>query len=191
MKIHPFKPLIPRTATKLLVGTLPPEGVTFYFSNSPNTRLWDILKAISENSNSIGRGGNLLSNSQKTGILKSLNIGITDIIYGYERDDMNSTKDKHIIPLQYNDLLQLAVDHNINELLFVYGSAFSWFMHSIEKSTPVKILRLKRYPLVETMKIEFKGKSIKCIQLPSPLNRGTKGQTLQYKLAVYRKHIVG
>ncbi len=42
MRLHPFKPIIPDNAKKLLIGTLPPESAPFYYSNSSNTRLWDI-----------------------------------------------------------------------------------------------------------------------------------------------------
>ena len=191
MKTHPFKPLIPKTATKLLIGTLPPEGVNFYFSNSSNTRLWDILKAIREKSDFVGSGGILLSNREKIDILTNLNIGISDIIYGYERDDLKSTKDTHIHPKVYKDLLELAIDHNIQELLFVYGNAFKWFLHSLEKTEPVRVRKLRHYDISEEKIIEFKGKTIRCILLPSPLNRGTKGQTLQFKLDVYRRYILG
>jgi G:T/U-mismatch repair DNA glycosylase len=191
MRTHPFPPLIPPSSTKLLVGTLPPEGVRFYFSNSSNTRLWDILKAIYEKSTVVCKGGNALSDREKTNILSNLNLGISDIIYKYERDDLASTNDKHINPKAYNDLLELAAVHNITALLFVYKNAFRWFLHSLDKTTPVKIRKLKRYGLQDEQVIEYRGRSIRCVQLPSPLNRGQKGQTLQFKLEVYRKHIVG
>src|SRR5689334_10599655 len=99
MPTHPFHPLFSKETRKLLIGTLPPEQVPFYFSNSSNTRLWDILKAIREKSDEVGRGGNNLSNAEKVKILDSLKIGISDIIYKYERDEYYSTKDKHIAPL--------------------------------------------------------------------------------------------
>lgn len=192
MKQHPFKPQISKETKKLLVGTLPPEGVPFYFSNSSNTRLWDILTAIKDNEKQIGSGGNHLSDDKKKDMLEQLGIGISDIIYRYERDQHNSVKDEHIDPKEYNDLRQLAVDNNIEELLFVYQSAFKWFLHSIEKSTPVRLNKLKGTYLVgQQQSIEFKGKTIKCTLLPSPLNRGRKDETLVSKLAIYRKYIIG
>jgi len=192
MGTHPFKPQISKATKKLLIGTLPPENVTFYFSNSPNTRLWDILTAISEESTYVGKGGNGLSINRKIEILDILGIGIGDIIYKYERDDPNSTKDKHIEPKEYKNLLQIAADNDIDELLFVYQSAFKWFLHSLKKVEPVRLSKLRsRYVNGTEQEVNFQGKVIKCILLPSPLNRGRKGETLERKLAFYRKYILG
>lgn len=192
MKTHPFKPLISKETKKLLVGTLPPEDVSFYFSNSSNTRLWDILKAISEGAIAVGKGGNLLTTTEKIQILESLQIGINDVIYKYLRDDYYSTKDNHIAPKQYADLLQRAFDNEITELLFVYQSALKWFIHSLEKTEPVRLQKLKaKYSIGFQEEIIFRGRRIKCILLPSPLNRGRKGETLDFKLAIYRKYLLG
>jgi G:T/U-mismatch repair DNA glycosylase len=192
MRKHPFEPLISNQTKKIIVGTLPPEGARFYFSNSSNTRLWDILKALKDDSSTVGKGGNDLSNNEKIEILNILKIGISDIIYGYYRDDYRSTEDKHIDPHEYNDLLGLAVNNNIKELLFVYQSAYKWFIHSLEKVRPVRLVRLQsRYNIGSQEPIVFEGETIKCTLLPSPLNRGSKGQTLSFKLEFYRKHILG
>ncbi|MFT3827080.1 MAG: hypothetical protein QM731_24355 [Chitinophagaceae bacterium] len=191
MAIHPFDPQISSVTKKLLIGTLPPETANFYFSNSSNTRLWDILKSLSENSDNIGIGANNFNRDRKKEILDNLRIGICDIIYKYDRKIEKSTKDVHIIPKEYKDLLQLAIDNNINELLFVYQSAYKWFMHSLRKVEPVRIVRLKdKYTIGLQPAIMFKGERIKCVLLPSPLNRGTKGQTLQFKLSFYKKFIL-
>jgi G:T/U-mismatch repair DNA glycosylase len=192
MKTHPFKPLVSTSTTKLLIGTLPPEDVTFYFSNSSNTRLWDILRAINNRTSTIGQGGNRLSDIEKIKVLENLNLGISDIIFGYERDDYESTKDKDIQPKEYNDLLKLAHENGIAELLFVYQSALKWFVHSLKNESPVRLNKIREKYVVGPQKdIIYKGRSIKCVLLPSPLNRGRKGETLEYKLSYYKKYILG
>jgi G:T/U-mismatch repair DNA glycosylase len=108
MKTHPFKPLIPTGAKKLLVGTLPPESATAYFSNSANTRLWDILTSNDQNLSEVCSGTNKLSQTEKEKLLQRLKVGISDIIFQYDREEPDSTKDNHIIPRKYNDLIQLA-----------------------------------------------------------------------------------
>ena len=191
MRYHPFLPQITTSTRKLLVGTLPPEGVKFYFTYSSNTRLWDILKSISENIEYISKGSNNLSNAEKVEILNNLKIGISDIIYGYERDNLRSTKDKDIDPKKYNDLLQLAVDNNITELLFVYQSAYKWFTHSLKKLEPVRLRKIRsKFDIGLQEEIKYQGKTIKCILLPSPLNRGRKGETLIFKIGFYKKYIL-
>lgn len=192
MNTHPFKPLVSSSTKKLLIGTLPPEGVTFYFSNSSNTRLWDILSALNNQTPIIGQGGNKLSDIEKTKVLENLNLGISDIIYGYERDDYESTKDIDIQPNEYSNLLKLAHDNEIDELLFVYQSALKWFIHSLKNESPVRLKKIReKYNVGLQGNINYKGKSIKCVLLPSPLNRGRKGETLEYKLSYYKKYILG
>lgn len=191
MKIHPFPPQISKHTKKLLIGTLPPENVKFYFSNSHNTRLWDILKSIIENKEQISYGNNNLSNKEKIEILDSLNLGTTDIIYGYQRDVIDSTKDKDINPKKYNNLLQLSFDNNISELLFVYQSAYKWFLHSLKNEAPVRLNKIKyKCDIGFQQEIEYKGKVIKCILLLPPLNRGKKNQTLEFKIQFYKKYIL-
>jgi G:T/U-mismatch repair DNA glycosylase len=191
MKTHPFKPLISKATKKLLVGTLPPENVSFYFSHSSNTRLWDILSAVDQQSNFVSKGGNHLSDIKKMEILDSLGIGITDIIYRYKRDNNYSTKDTDIEPKEYLDLVKLAIDNNITELLFVYQSALKWFVHYLQKEPPVRLKKISmRFNIGPQNILVSENKNIKCTLLPAPLNRGAKGQNLTYKLAFYKTHIL-
>jgi hypothetical protein len=148
------------------------------------------LQTINDKAKVIGQGGNQLSKKTKVEILDSLRVGITDIIYCYQRDIHASTKDLHIDPKKYKDLLRLAVDNNIDELIFVYQSAYKWFVHSLDKKPPVRLRRLKlKCTIGNQREIIFEGKRIRCTLLPSPLNRGLKGQTLAFKLDFYRKYI--
>ncbi len=191
MKTHPFKPLIFDNSNKLLIGTLPPETAPFYFSNSKNTRLWDILKSINNNNSEISKGSILLPDQEKIKILKSLSLGIYDIIYKYDRTDNNSTSDKHIIPLQYSNIIGLISDTSIKELLFVYKNAANWFLHSLSGANPVKSNKLKsklNYGVFKELTIN--NRKISCSLLPSPLNRGKKGESIKYKLDFYKKEIL-
>ena len=140
---HPFDPLIFDNTRKLLIGTLPPETAPFYFSNSNNTRLWDILKTISKDDVSISQNSNKLSKQEKIKILKSLDLGIYDIIKDYDRKILNSTKDNDIIPLKYSDIAGLVAASDVNELLFVYRIAAKWFLHSLTGESPIKVNNIK------------------------------------------------
>jgi len=187
---HPFEPLIFKNTRKLLVGTLPPETASFYFSNSSNTRLWDILKSISLDDKSISQNSNNLSNQEKIKILKSLDIGIYDIIKDYDRNILDSTKDKNIIPLKYNDIANLVTNSAVNELIFVYKNAAKWFLHSLTGEFPKKVTKIKtELEYGKFHKLKIGDKEISCVLLPSPLNRGRKGETLDFKLSEYRKRI--
>lgn len=188
---HPFKPLLNHKTKSLLVGTLPPESAQFYFSNSRNTRLWDILKSIVEKKQVASKGSNGLSPREKEKILFELETGIYDIILEYHRDFMDSTKDKHIQPIKYSDILSLAKKKQISKLLFVYKNAAKWFLHSLEGEKPKRAQILKyeiEYGVFKTIKTEYG--EIKCVLLPSPLNRGKKGETLDFKLTNYQQEIL-
>jgi len=187
---HPFDPIIFENTRKLLVGTLPPETAPWYFSNSVNTRLWDILKSVLLDYESVSQNSNSLSILDKTEILKSLDLGIYDIIKDYDREIENSTKDTEIIPLKYGDIADLVVDSKVSKLLFVYMNAAIWFLHSLTGEPPKKVNSLKtKLEYGEFYKLKLGNKEISCFLLPSPLNRGRKGETLEYKLAKYREEI--
>ncbi len=98
MRRHPFEPIIFRHSKSLLIGTLPPETAPFYFSNSPKTRLWDILYAIDKDEHTVPKNKYLIPEEEKIKILKNLSLSLTDIILDFDRKDMNSVQDNDIIP---------------------------------------------------------------------------------------------
>lgn len=191
IKRHPFKPEIPENAAQLIIGTLPPETATFYFSNSPNTRLWDILKSVSENEPTVGRGGYQLPNNEKISILHKLKLGISDIILTYKRDPHKpeSVRDTDIIPYEYNDLLTLAREHKISKLIFVYESALKWFLHSLTGESPLTLNKMQGKYTPGLQQIHQVPDEFQIILLPNPLSRGTKGMTLEKKLSLYKQFI--
>jgi G:T/U-mismatch repair DNA glycosylase len=190
IKTHKFGPKLFNNTRKILVGTLPPETAKMYFSNSTNTRLWDLLLSILNNDTVVAENTNQLDWNQKEEILKKLSLGITDIIQQYSRTDWDSVKDNHIIPIKYNKILKLIENTEVEEILFVYKNAARWFLHSLSKEEPKVISKLKyEIELGVFHELKFEDRTVKCILLPSPLNRGERGQTLPFKLEYYRKII--
>lgn len=190
-KQHPFEPIIHKHSKTLLIGSLPPETAPFYFSNSSKTRLWDLLYAIENKSNLVGKGMYLSDKSTKIKILKGLGLSITDIIYEYDREDMNSGEDEKILPLTYKNIIELIEDTEITKLIFLYKSAAIWFLHSLSNNIPLPIRKIKyKIDWGEFHKFEINNRIVTCILLPNPLNRGKKaGETLEVKLQDYKKHI--
>ncbi|MEZ5199107.1 MAG: hypothetical protein R2764_22810 [Bacteroidales bacterium] len=172
------------------MGSLPPETADFYFSNSTKTRLWDILTSVYNQSETVCKNSNTKSESEKMELLKSLNLGINDIILDYDRTDYNSVSDNDIIPMKYSNLVDNIRNVQVDKLLFVYQSAAAWFLHSLENSEPVPSSKLNTKIEYGTFKeLSIKGRNVKCILLPNPLNRGKKGETLDFKLQQYKKEI--
>jgi len=193
IKRHPFDPVIFKESKKMLVGTLPPEKTDYFYSGSPQTRMWDILRAIINNS-SIPKESYKLPMSDKKQILKQLNISMFDIIFEYERTVIDSSKDVDIIPKKYSDINSLIKNTQIDTLLFVYESAAQWFLHSMKNENPCKLKSIKdKTNLSKEIFWEYGlgGKNVRCILLPNPLNRGKKGVTLEKKKVLYEKYIKG
>ena len=198
--IHPFHPYIIKNSKSIIIGTLPPEGTSFYYSNSRNTRMWDILKSIQEKSNDIPKGSYELKINEKQDILSSLNLSMADIIYEYTREK-ESTDDKDIIPIKYLDIKQQIKNTSIVNLLFVYESAARWFLHSLNSNTPAKLSMVAKLPMIKEQKcnkddvdvfhtFKLNGRTRQCILLPNPLNRGKKGCTLEKKKEIYKKWVL-
>lgn len=187
---HPFQPYIIEDSKSIIIGTLPPEGIDFYYSNSPNTRMWDLLKAIQERTDTLPKGSYKLPTSEKKEVLTNLNLSMADIIYEYERKKEKSTNDKDIIPLKYSNINELIKNTSIVNLLFVYKSAAKWFLHSLKESPPARLSAIKEKidkDVFYTYVLD--DRSINCILLPAPLNRGTKGCTIEKKKEIYEKWI--
>ena len=180
---HLFKPFIIKNSTNMIVGSLPPEGSAFYYSNSPNNRMWDLLRSIQKDLDVLPKNGYSLSVEEKREILHVLNLSMTDIILEYERKE-DSSKDSDIIPLKYNNLADVTAHTSIANLLFVYKSALEWFLDSLKQKTSIST---KEYGKI--CSVCLNEKNINCILLPNPLSRGKKGETLEVKKAIYEKWI--
>jgi len=186
IQTHPFTPIANQQSKALIVGTLPPDTAPFYYSNSCNTRMWDILKTIQTGEKEIFKNTVLHPKEDKIEILNNLNVGMCDIIKKYQRSKL-TVKDTDILPIEYFNVHSLAKEYNISNILFVYESAAKWFLHSLKKQKPIA------YNALPKNKIDYgefeKIEDVSCILLPNPLNRGKKGETLAFKLSEYKKYI--
>ncbi|BDD06542.1 hypothetical protein [Aureibacter tunicatorum] len=190
MKTHPFKPILDSQTQGMLIGTLPPDTAPFYYSNSRNTRLWDLLYSVKNNLREITKGSNELSEKEKIDLLYSMNLGMCDMIYTYDRKKENSVQDSDIIPMSYLDVAKTIRNTNVSTLYFVYKNSAKWFLHALKSKSPVSCNSL-HYDIKDGhfADVWLNDKPMRCILLPSPLSRGRKGETLAVKLEVYRKFL--
>ena len=111
ISIHPFKPFIPKNATKLIIGTIPPyrfckkegiepqllsDDVNFYYGSRDNS-FWDLVYASAyRNNKELIRENSQKAIDQRKELLEELSVGITDIIeecyHIDEKSDDNSLK---------------------------------------------------------------------------------------------------
>jgi G:T/U-mismatch repair DNA glycosylase len=190
---HPFKPIIIPNSTRMIIGTLPPEKSPFYYSNSVNNRLWDILLSIKENSLNLPKSTAKKSIELKLEVLNFLKLSMTDIIKKYTRKDFASSSDYNIVPLEYMPVNDIIFNTSVSSLLFVYKSAARWFLHYLKKATPRPISQIKEnFPQKEGYFYEYNlnNRLIKCILLPNPLNRFTTREQLFIKKEIYQKYII-
>jgi len=189
---HPFNPELINNSTNIIIGTLPPEGIDYYYSNSSKTRMWDILRSIQEKLDYVPKNSYKLSIENKKLILNKLNLSMTDIIYEYERKN-DTVKDIDIIPIKYNDIQNIVKETTIENYFFVYQSSLQWFLHSLTDEKPLmlnKLNKLKNVKYGKTLSIVVDSRTINCYLLPYPLNRGKKGETLEFKRNIYSKYLL-
>ncbi len=171
--IHPFESFVPKGATKLIIGTIPPprfcktpqelrkEDVNFYYG-SENNNFWHLIQEIF-NKDFQYKNSNLAIEQRKN-ILKHLSIGMTDIVSECIHSN-NSASDKHLKIIKYTDLAKLLVDNeNIDTLIYTsefvktqINKLFKTY-HTIDNSNKK----------THTIKIEAKIYEVKILYSPSP-----------------------
>lgn len=86
---HPYKPYIPKDATKLIIGTMPPyrfcikpqalfdEDVNFYYGSKKNY-FWKLIEEIT--GTQLKYENSEVAVNQRKDLLAKFNIGVTDVI---------------------------------------------------------------------------------------------------------------
>jgi G:T/U-mismatch repair DNA glycosylase len=127
---HPYPPFIPKNATKLIVGTLPPprfstgqlkDGDVNFCYGSRDGLLWPAIDSIFDL--------NLLYNNsdkavmQRKTFLTSRGIGICDIVESCERIKVDAS-DLGMLNIVLRDLLRILAAHpDISTILFTGGNS--------------------------------------------------------------------
>ena len=127
---HPYSPFIPKGATKLIVGTLPPprfstgnlkKGDVNFCYGSIDGQLWKILDEIFKLS--LVFETTEFAIQQRKNFLIENNIGICDIVASCERKKIDAS-DIGMENIQLRDMLYfLKKNKNINTLLLTGGNS--------------------------------------------------------------------
>lgn len=178
---HPYKPFIPKNATKLIVGTLPPprfsmgnlkKGDVNFCYGSIDGQLWRILDEIF----SLGLHFETsdFAIQQRKDFLNANNIGICDIVESCERQKMDAS-DLGMSKIVLRDLL-FYINNNslVQTLLLTGGNSKNGPEYHLRKQLKEKDITLKLIS-AETPKIhEFELlendiiRKIKVISLTAP-----------------------
>ena len=127
---HPYPPFIPKNATKLIVGTLPPprfsngllkKGDVNFCYGSIDGQLWPILNKIF-NLNLEFESSNFAIQQRKN-FLKNRGIGICDIVASCERIKIDAS-DLGMQNIKLRDLISYIKTHpKIDTLLLTGGNS--------------------------------------------------------------------
>jgi G:T/U-mismatch repair DNA glycosylase len=127
---HPYPPFIPKNATKLIVGTLPPprftvgdlkDGDVDFCYGSRDGQLWPILDTIFELDLLFETSEKAIL--QRKEFLKNRGIGICDIVQSAKREKVDAS-DLGMQDLELRDLIQILEDFpKIHTLLFTGGNS--------------------------------------------------------------------
>ncbi|MEZ4777774.1 MAG: uracil-DNA glycosylase family protein [Flavobacteriaceae bacterium] len=128
--IHPYPPFIPKNATKIIVGTLPPprfttgdlkEGDVNFCYGSRDGQLWPILNEIFQLDLTFETTEEAIL--QRKAFLTARGIGICDIVQSARREKIDAS-DLGMQDIELRDLIQILKDFpKIDTLLFTGGNS--------------------------------------------------------------------
>lgn len=192
---HPYPPFIPSGTKKLIVGTLPPPRFTTgnlkpgdvdFCYGSRDGQLWTILSRIFD--------VELLQESteeavqQRMDILKSLKIGVCDIVDYAFRDEINAS-DYGLKDVQLRPLIPiLKANKSVKTLLFTGGNSKNgpeYFFRRHLNNFPEIKLELVSNTVPRIYQFELDSRIIKTVSLTAPsgaANRAVGSMELYKKL---------
>lgn len=193
---HPYKPYIPKNATKLIVGTLPPprfsmgnlkKGDVDFCYGSIDGQLWKIIDEIFT-LNLLFETSDLAIKQRKKFLIEN-NMGICDIVASCEREKMDAS-DLGMSNIVLRDLLLfIKKNPSINTLLLTGGSSKNGPEYHLrrqlkEKNIPLKLISAEIPKIHEFEFIEDEtSRKIKVISLTAPSGSANRavGSNPQYQ----------
>jgi G:T/U-mismatch repair DNA glycosylase len=177
--IHPYPPFIPDTATKLIVGTLPPprfttgdlkEGDVDFCYGSRDGQLWIILDRIFELNLIFETTDEAIE--QREQFLLKRGIGICDMVASAKREEINAT-DLGLQDAKLRDLIGVLEEHpKIDTLLFTGGNSKNgpeYFFRRHLKTHELKLSLVSgETPRIHRFQVPKDGRIVKTVSLTAP-----------------------
>ncbi len=189
---HPYHPFIPKNATKLIVGTLPPprfstnklysDDVDFCYGSKYGL-LWPILDNIFNLELEYQNTQNAID--QRKSFLQQNHIGICDMVESCERDKIDAS-DLGMKNIKLRNLTHYLNQYpTIKAILFMGGNSKNgpeYFFRKHLKQNGLKLfLTSNKPPKIHQFQLE--NRIIKTVSLISPSNAANRsiGASLLYK----------
>ena len=193
--IHPYPPYIPETATKLIVGTLPPprfttgdlkEGDVDFCYGSRDGQLWTILDKIFGLDLKFETTAEAIE--QREYFLQKRGIGICDIVSSARREKVDAS-DVGMSEVELRDLVVvLQRNPKIETLLFTGGNSKNgpeYFFRRKLKEYDISLkLISNQVPRIHHFQLPENGRIIKTVSLIAPSGAANRAVG---SLAAYKK----
>jgi G:T/U-mismatch repair DNA glycosylase len=194
--IHPYPPFIPDSATKLIVGTLPPprfttgelkEGDVDFCYGSRDGQLWTILDQIFDLNLRFETSDKAIE--QRKRFLRDRRIGICDMVASAKREELNAS-DLGIRDAELRNLIRVLQEHpKIDTLLFTGGNSKNgpeYFFRRHLKKYGIKLNRISNdVPRIHKFQVPEDGRTVKTVSLTAPsgsANRAVGGMDFYKKM---------
>ncbi len=176
---HPYPPFIPKNATKLIVGTLPPPRFTIgelkpddvnFCYGSRDGQLWPILNAIFD-LGLVYENTDFAINQRKDFLIER-GIGICDIVDSSHRDKIDAS-DLGMQNIELRDLVTILADYpKVNTLLFTGGNSKNGPEYFFRRHLKAHQLSLQKVsdevPRVHQFLLPKSKRTIKTVSLTAP-----------------------
>ena len=176
---HPYPPFIPETATKLIVGTLPPprftsgelkEGDVNFCYGSRDGQLWPILNALF--SLDLKYETTVAAIKQRKEFLTNRGIGICDIVGSAQRDKVDAS-DLGMQDIVLRDVVAVLEKHiKVDTLLFTGGNSKNGPEYFFRRQIKDRGLQLDEIsnivPRIHEFRLPISKRRIRTISLTAP-----------------------
>ncbi len=191
---HPYPPFIPKNATKLIVGTLPPprfttgelkEGDVNFCYGSRDGQLWPILDRIFDLKLKYETTEKAIL--QRKNFLISRGIGVCDIVDGAKRDKIDAS-DLGMQKPEFRDVLVYLQKYpQVDTLLFTGGNSKNgpeYFFRKLLKTYDLKLtIRSSEVPRIHEFTLPNSERNITTVSLTAPSGAANRavGSLQKYK----------
>lgn len=211
---HPYAPFIPKGATKLIIGTIPPprfttgnlfkEDVDFCYGSKYGL-LWPIFDQIFNLELDYHNTQNAIE--QRKSFLVKNGIGICDMVDQCKREKIDAS-DLGMLHIKLRDLLYfIKINKSISKILFMGGNSkngpeFLFRSHIRSKGVRLHPVSMERPKIHEFLYEQRKIRTISLISPSSAANRSIGANpyykfkkkenqnftTLDFRIEQYQKH---
>lgn len=191
---HPYPPYIPKNATKLIVGTLPPprftsgelrEGDVNFCYGSRDGYLWPILDRIFDLGLKFETTDAAIR--QRKEFLVKNHIGICDIVASAQRDKIDAS-DLGMQDVRLRDIVAiLEANETVDTLLFTGGNSKNgpeYFFRRLLKKYKLSLEVVSNVvPRIHSFKLPKTGRAITTVSLTAPSGAANRavGSLQKYK----------